>query len=457
MRRTRTGRRIVASLATTLAVIAGLPLAGPAQASSLELSTEGHRTDRPRAEFDVTATLCPVVGEVDSSRHRDRTTWRGPAVASIGLLTGELTVTGPSDALADRARSQRLRWQLEPTASNGRVEGSAIVSRRGQVRWIGRGRGALAGVVVRARTSVTMAGPAADGSCDDGLLIEGSGSARGPRSRAPWGAVEVISTKDFATSVADLTAAIEANPNLTLVRTVDHQAAAASRNLALGPTTELFFGNPAIGTPLMQDSQVTGIDLPQKILVWEDPLGTVRVAYNAPAYLQSRHAIGGSEAQLTTVANALAGLTSVATGTEVQPVFDAGQVRPGAGLVTVESSKSPEQAFADITAALEAAPPVNIAIELEHDANAARIGLDLDPTKLVVFGNPSLGTGLMRTDQSVALDLPQKMLVWAGPDGQTRISWNDPHWVARRHRIGGHDDLLDTLAGALATFASAGQ
>jgi len=146
--------------------------------------------------------------------------------------------------------------------------------------------------------------------------------------------------------------------------------------------------------------------------VWEDPLGVVRVAYNAPAYLRSRHGIEGADAQLTTVANALA--------------------------------------------ALESAAPVNVPIVVEHDTNAGRVGLDLDPTKLVVFGNPSLGTGLMRTDQSVALDVPQKILVTRTGADPTVITWNDPHWVARRHGVTGQRELLDTLSGALADFASVG-
>ena len=157
------------------------------------------------------------------------------------------------------------------------------------------------------------------------------------------------------------------------------------------------------------------------------------------------------------ITGALASLAAVAAGTEVTPTFDAGQVPVGAGLIVVESDRSPEEAFAAIVSAVEEAPPVNVAFVLEHDANAARVGLELEPTKLVVFGNPSLGTGLMQTGRSVALDLPQKILVSRTGDGPTRITWNDPHWVAARHGITGQDEVLDTLAGALATFASAGR
>jgi len=78
-----------------------------------------------------------------------------------------------------------------------------------------------------------------------------------PTPQTPEGARVAISTNDFATTVTNLTDAITANPNLGLVKTVDHQAGAASRDLTLLPTTEVFFGNPRLGTPLMQSAQTT--------------------------------------------------------------------------------------------------------------------------------------------------------------------------------------------------------
>ncbi len=447
---------------TVWAVIAALVAGTPASADG----KPGH--ERQRVDIEVAGTLCPT----DDSTHdtigdtaeattaeygrRGRVTTRsftGRTDGNVDVLDGEATI---ELALRHR-RGGRIagvgRWELQPDGSTGSIGGWVAVVGDGRIIWSGRGDGSLTGLRVRAIGSIDGD---ADG-CEGGLRFDSAGRATRPAPTAPTGAVQVTSTKPFGDAVADLTAAIEANPNLTLVRVVDHAAAAASRGLVLGPTVELFFGNPNLGTPLMQSAQTTGIDLPQKILIWEDLLGTVRVAYNAPAHLQSRHGIEGADGQLTTVAGALAALTGVATGTEVEPVFDAGRVPLGAGLVTIESTRSPDEAFAAIVAAVEAAPPVNVAIELEHDANAARVGLDLDPTKLVVFGNPSLGTGLMQTERSVALDLPQKILVHRSGDGPTLITWNDPHWVAERHGVVGQDAVLDILAGALANFAAQGR
>lgn len=440
----------VAVLAASLAFIGPSPVTATAKVGQ-----------RPSVDFDINGFRCESKITERSTRRNGTVvidaTERGFTESSIALMAGELTLETRTVIRPDGSERVTGRWTLEPHASTGAIRGALRGSTSGpaagELTSTGRGIRSLRGVSVRLTTT---SGTATTDACTADLSFSGSGTATYRQQRPPIGAVVVDSTKSFSDSVGDLTAAIEANPNLRLVRVVDHQAAAAGRGLVLPPTTELFFGNPALGTPLMQASQTTGIDLPQKMLIWEDLFGSVHVGYNAPAYLQSRHDIVGADGQLQTVANALAALAGVATGTTVGPVFDAGTVPAGAGLVEVATDRSADDAYAAIVAALDAAPPVDVAITLQHDLNAASIGLELRPTKLVVFGNPSLGTVLMQTNQSVALDLPQKILVYTDAEGQTTIAYNDPEAVAKRHGIRGQDEVLETLAGALANFAAAG-
>jgi uncharacterized protein (DUF302 family) len=72
---------------------------------------------------------------------------------------------------------------------------------------------------------------------------------------------------------------------------VDHSGEAEKAGLKMRPTKLLIFGNPKAGTPLMIASPSIAIDLPLKVLVWEDPDGKVHVSYNAPTYLQARHGL----------------------------------------------------------------------------------------------------------------------------------------------------------------------
>jgi uncharacterized protein (DUF302 family) len=70
---------------------------------------------------------------------------------------------------------------------------------------------------------------------------------------------------------------------------VDHSGEAASVGLKMPNTKLLIFGNPKAGTPLMLAAPSSAIDLPLKILIWEDAQGKVWLSYNSPAYLQERH------------------------------------------------------------------------------------------------------------------------------------------------------------------------
>jgi uncharacterized protein (DUF302 family) len=76
---------------------------------------------------------------------------------------------------------------------------------------------------------------------------------------------------------------------MTVFSTIDHAEAAKQVGLTLRPTTVIAFGNPAAGTKLMQANQVAGIDLPLKILLWEDDSGKARLTYNDPAWIAERH------------------------------------------------------------------------------------------------------------------------------------------------------------------------
>jgi uncharacterized protein (DUF302 family) len=78
---------------------------------------------------------------------------------------------------------------------------------------------------------------------------------------------------------------------VALFALVDHSGEAEKVGMKMRPTKLLIFGSPKAGTPLMQAAPSVAIDLPLKILVWEDGQGRVWVSYNSPAYLQARHGI----------------------------------------------------------------------------------------------------------------------------------------------------------------------
>jgi uncharacterized protein (DUF302 family) len=78
---------------------------------------------------------------------------------------------------------------------------------------------------------------------------------------------------------------------VTLFALVDHSCEAEKVGMKMRPTKLLIFGSPKAGTPVMLTAPSIAIDLPLKVLVWEDSSGNVWISYNSPAYLQKRHSV----------------------------------------------------------------------------------------------------------------------------------------------------------------------
>src|SRR5271156_3607072 len=97
---------------------------------------------------------------------------------------------------------------------------------------------------------------------------------------------------------------------ITIFALIDHSGEAEKVGLKMPPTKLLVFGSPKAGTPVMLAAPSIAIDLPLKILIWEDGQGKVWVSYNSPAYLQERHGVPRELLQNIAVAETLAAQAS---------------------------------------------------------------------------------------------------------------------------------------------------
>lgn len=118
------------------------------------------------------------------------------------------------------------------------------------------------------------------------------------------------SPHDVPTTADRLEAAIDAGPANLLAR-VDHQKSAADAGLEMVPATVLIFGNPAVGTPLMQQNPMVALDLPARVLVWQGTDGT-KVGYLKPEELADRYDITGADDAVGKLSGALDMLTDSA-------------------------------------------------------------------------------------------------------------------------------------------------
>jgi uncharacterized protein (DUF302 family) len=98
---------------------------------------------------------------------------------------------------------------------------------------------------------------------------------------------------------------------------------------------------------------------------------------------------------------------------------------------------------------------MTVFIRINHAEGAQKVGKKLRPTELVVFGNPKVGTPLMQCSQSVAIDLPQKALIWEDEAGHVWLSYNDPKYLAKRHGITECVNVIKKIEKALSNFAHA--
>jgi uncharacterized protein (DUF302 family) len=95
---------------------------------------------------------------------------------------------------------------------------------------------------------------------------------------------------------------------------VDHAAGAKAVGMDLPPIEVIMFGNPKLGTPLIQANPAIAIDLPMKVLAWQDKAGKVWVGYTAPETLKARYGITGQDDTFKAMTGAIDGLAKVASG-----------------------------------------------------------------------------------------------------------------------------------------------
>ena len=126
----------------------------------------------------------------------------------------------------------------------------------------------------------------------------------------------------------------------------------------------------------------------------------------------------------------------------------------GDGLVSIKSSHD-VKTTADRLENVLKEKGMKVFIRVNHAQGAQKVGKELRPTELVIFGNPKVGTPLMQCRQSVAIDLPQKALIWQDAQEQVWLSYNDPDYLVKRHGITKCAEVIKKIKGALGKFAKA--
>ena len=241
-------------------------------------------------------------------------------------------------------------------------------------------------------------------------------------------------------AVEDIRATLETQ-RFSIDAIINHAAAAESVGLQLRPTTVIFAGHSFFEYVLIRRSQLAALDIPFKFLAFEDETGKIRVEINDEGYLVDRHRIPLRDRLINRLDRA---------------INQFGRLENG--IIEIESKQSVDDTVSALLTRLEELGfriPIPGGIDFQDRAH--RKGLRLRPTRLIVFGNPLVGSPLMEIDQSIGIDLPQKMLVYEMKKDKVFIAFNDPAFLAKRHGLQKNAELetrLENIRNALTGIAT---
>src|SRR5271166_2354970 len=129
-------------------------------------------------------------------------------------------------------------------------------------------------------------------------------------------------------------------------------------------------------------------------------------------------------------------------------------MRGAKGIIDVASHHSVDETVERLRGIL-AAKAVTLFALVDHSGEAAKAGMTMPPTKLLIFGSPKAGTPVMLAAPSIAIDLPLKILVWEDADGKAWVSYNAQDYLRERHNVPA--ELMQSLAVVEALAAKAAE
>ena len=117
---------------------------------------------------------------------------------------------------------------------------------------------------------------------------------------------------------------------------------------------------------------------------------------------------------------------------------------PDNGIVHLNSPHTVAETLARLETIVQS-KGIAVLARIDHSGDAAKAGLEMHPTKLLIFGNAKSGTPLMIASPTVAIDLPLKALAWEDSEGKVWLSYNSPDYLKERHAI--PENLVQNIAG----------
>lgn len=235
----------------------------------------------------------------------------------------------------------------------------------------------------------------------------------------------------FATLVEN----VATSEGLERIADIDHSRLGAEAGSVMPPARVLIFSNPQLDAQLIQINPLIAIDLPLRVLAYESvPERSELVAFNSFEYLRSRYVLSDlpqlEALYQASMAEALHGIQP-----EQVSVIDNDMMQPD-GIITIDSPFDFESTVEKLVAAIDAQDDTVWFGNVDFQARAKEQGIDIGPTRLLLFGGPAPGAKAMVEAPSLGLDaFCQKLLVWQDRSGAVKASFNDILAIAERLRV----------------------
>jgi len=229
---------------------------------------------------------------------------------------------------------------------------------------------------------------------------------------------------------------VRANPEFELIVDIDHARLAEAAGSSMPPAHVLIFSDPQVDAALVQASSVAAVDLPLRVLAYEDPVGgKAMVIANSFDFVIQRHGLPDDEAVRqryeTALSTAMKGIPAESITRFGSDVMD----KPG--LVTLDSPFDFETTETRITGAITAQSDTVMFGVVDFAERAKARGVTVPPLRLLLFGGPGPGGKAMSEAPTLGLDaFCQKLVIWQDQRGKVHVTFNDLLALAERQKVG---------------------
>jgi len=227
---------------------------------------------------------------------------------------------------------------------------------------------------------------------------------------------------------------LSSSPDLKLIADIDHSKLAAKTAAYMPPARVIIFSNIELEIRLLKENQLLGIDLPFKVLAYEDTEGNPSAIYNSYDYLTSRYNLQ-DEPELLAAHHQIYKQALKEIDKSKFKTFSNDSMNPD-GIITIDSIYDFKTTVERIHQAINAQEDTIEFGDIDYQLKAADLGEKIRPTTMILFGAPAPGAEAMRNSITLGLDaFCQKFLVWEDVMGNVHLSYNDLLAIADRQSV----------------------